>query len=208
MKRILLLCLALLPGFAPAFEGDIHMEVISNGETYKMVLTTKGDRMKMTPEGGGGNVIIDTAAKKMILLMDEQKMFMERPLPEANDSNDPGSVEATGEAKEILGFDARKIIHTSDKGEVTHIWATTDLGTFALSNMPNAKASVPRGVEEIFGTTEVFPLESITYDKKNRITSETRVTRAESRSVSDSELSPPQGYQKMGVPGFSIPGLR
>lgn len=208
MKQILLICLALLPSYLIAFEGDIHMEVVSDGDTMNMVLTSKGDRMKMTPEGTGGNVIIDVAARKMIILMDEQKMFLERPLPDVGAGQDPGSVEDTGETKEILGYQARKVIHTTRKGEVTHIWATTELGAFALSDMPNAQTTIPKGLEAIFGTTDVFPLESIAYDKKGRVSSETRVVRTEARAVSDAELAPPANYQKMGVPGFSIPGLR
>ncbi len=208
MKNILLFCLAFLPTYALAFEGDIQMEVISDGDTFQMTLTSKGDRMRMTPEGGEGIVIIDVGARKMTVLMNEQKMFLERPLPDVGDKDDPGSVEDTGETKEILGYKVRKVIHTSKKGEVAHIWATTELGSYALSDLPGAKTTIPRGLEKIFGTTDVFPLESTTYDKKGRLTAETRVTAIESRNVSDAELAPPSDFQKMGVPGFSIPGLR
>ena len=204
MKQILkLLSLTAAAFTAGAFEGEMTMKMTADGESQEMRFITDGTSIALAnPDSGGmmggGRMILNTESQTMTVVMDEQRMYMIQPLDTMADgesSGPDGKVEDSGETREILGYSCRKVIHTAEDGKVSHLWITTELGLSPMLQLPGAQENMPEGLQEIFGTSNVFPLEGIEFDAEGNELSRLEVTKVEPRKVDPSEVAVPEGYQ-------------
>ncbi|MGF1529858.1 MAG: DUF4412 domain-containing protein [Puniceicoccaceae bacterium] len=168
---------------------------------YSAAVTAKGPLAKITAQNGRHAVVVDTEAKSLTILMFDTRNFMVSPAPESKLEEDSvKEIRTTEESKTFFGIEATELIIESANGEKTHLWVTTELGSFPIMDLSGMQQSVPEGVREIFGTTAIFPFETITYNPSGRIKNSMTVTSINRRSVAASEFQVPLGYTEIYPP--------
>jgi hypothetical protein len=206
---------ACLPAAAAEFEGWIHLKMNDGKNDVQIAYAKKGDRMRLEMpaanakgEGLSGAAIIDSAKNEMIMLMPDQGMAMVMPMqtvidqasaaaaPDAAD----GTWEATGEKRQILGYECEKYLATNADGRF-EIWATTALGHFigpaALS--PLQKRGAIKGWEAALAGQSFFPMEVIGYDRREQRTFTLQTTKVQPTSLADALFTVPDGLPRMDM---------
>ena len=168
-----------------------------------------------------------------LIMMDAQKMYMVRAMPEPTQEKKtekvvPGQkLEKTGETERILGYSAEKYISSGNNGS-SDLWLAEGLGTF-MAYSAGGPAGGRRGGstasgeewERALAGRELFPLRVVSHNKEGKEISRMEVTAIEKKSQPDSLFTPPDDYQKMdmgammrgmipgGLPGgMKLPGSR
>lgn len=221
MKNILrsvLASLVLLPAaaFAAKFEGKVTFKATAGKESFDMIQSIKGDLMRNESSNaqGMGYAIMDMKKQELITVMDQMKMYMKMDLnkiAEKAGGGDEAKVEKTSETEKIAGYTATKYLVTSKDG-VTEVWLTEGLGGFAMSsgNPMAGKNSGPPAWVRAFAGKELFPLRTVTKDKKGKETFRMEATAIEKGKLPDTLFAIPEGYSEfsMGnmmkgmIPGF------
>jgi len=186
---------------SPSFEGIVTTNFVSDNEPVVMSLKTKDGKIRFDhPEMRGmGYAIMDVNAEEMIVVMESQRMFMRQPFHEASAETMTGDLEATGETKRILGYQAEQYIYRED-GEKTELWVTDELPGFFMSPNPSSTEVSPamRSLLE----RNVFLLAATTHDANGRVTAKMEVTGIEKTSLDASEFQAPEGFREMQMPSF------
>jgi len=186
-------------GFAKEFKGVVTYKVTVTGHKVTdeikammpktMTLTIKGDKSKSEMVMGMGKTISISNAetKESIALIDMMgqkiavKSTYEEIQKELTDSPKV-SVELSGDTKDILGYTCKKAIIKSDEGTEIIVYYTEELGTGATYfDDPQFK--------DIKGLMMEFELPNEGMSMKFT------AINVESKNVSDSEFTIPEGYQ-------------
>jgi hypothetical protein len=185
-----------------------------------MTQTMKGTSIRIDTPDAPGAIIMDQAKGEMIIVMNDQGMYMVRPLtaPDvAKKKKDPAApeqtVEVTGQTDKILGYVCSQILVKEDKG-ITEMWVSDALGSFSgFGNQggggggmfgkkkSNSQASSPW--ELALKTQGGFPMRVITHNKKGIETYRMEVTKIEKGGVTGKDFLPPEGFTKFEMPDMS-----
>ncbi len=208
---------------ASAFEGRVTLAFKSGREAEQVIAyAMKDGKVRMEPqieEAGGAAMILDVAKQQMTVLMPDQAMYFVMPLRSAPAAgavreNEPAAkVEKTGETDVILGYVCEKYLST-ERGEVTELWLTEELGAFAGLGGGNPMAGMMGGPgggrggkaagggweKALQGKTGAFPLRVVTRDARGRETFRLEARKIEPGKLPDALFAPPEGFQKMSLP--------
>ena len=220
MKTLLLIAL-LSPVLASAasFEGKVNFKMTSGrGQPQEIAYNIKGDkiRLEMPGQKGMGGMIMDTSTRQVTMIMDEQKMYMTMPIPDAvapgAKAGDEPKLEKTNETEKILGHTATKYLSTHE-GTTTELWLAEGLGTFMGFNNSNpmggrgrGPAPVPQAWERALAGKELFPLRVVGKDKAGKESFRMETTAIEKKSLPDSMFAPPAGYKQFDM-GAMMKGM-
>jgi len=217
------LCLAVLTAASTAFafEGKVDM-TLTNGpkdkEPMAMSYRIKGEKMRMDFGGESsskkkkkksdstGAMIMDFKKKEMIMLIDEEKMYMVRELPELKPEDTKKKkgdedFKPTGRKEKIAGVDAEEYVGKSD-GRIVEVWITKEMGGYMSQQGAEGKG----GWEAFMQKENMFPLRTITRKKADGPEESRMEVVAIDRSKQDAKLfAPPGDYTKMEIP--AMPGM-
>lgn len=171
---------------------------------------------------GMAGMILDGEKMEMIILMDmadrkggeSKKMFMRRDLRadiEKQKNRKAAAVKSappvkTGRTETIAGYKAEEYTTTNQKGEVTEIWLTKELGSFMMSGGGNPMAG-GRGAqatpewEEFVRDGAQFPLRVVGHAKDGTETMRMETKKVEKMKVPDSTFST-EGYEEFVMPNL------
>ncbi|ATC64037.1 hypothetical protein CMV30_08790 [Nibricoccus aquaticus] len=222
------LCLAVLTAASTAFafEGKVDM-TLTNGPKDKdpmaMSYRMKGEKMRMDFGGAdssskkkkkkndaAGAMIMDFKKKEMTMLIDEEKMYMVRELPELKPEDTKrkkGDEEfkPTGRKEKIAGVEAEEYVGKAD-GRIVEVWVTKEMGRYVSQQGAEGKG----GWEAFMEKENMFPLRTITRKKVGGPEESRMEVTAIDRSKQDGKLfEPPSDYTKMEMPnmGDMLKGL-
>jgi hypothetical protein len=198
---------------ADTFEGTVSMKMTSPNQkdgpqTFTMSLKEGFMRTDIATKQGTMSAIFDTKNHTMILLMPQQRMYMERAMPQptpppasATAGGMPAgySFQDTGVTETILGYNCKKFLTTSPKGSA-QIWVTDQLGSFFglyHGGSPGRRQEAPQAWETALSGKNFFPLRVVSDDGKGTFRME--VTSVEKQSLPDSTFSPPAGWTKFDL---------
>lgn len=218
---LIALCAVVTEG---AFEGRVTLGLKSGREAEQVIAyAMKDGKVRIEPqmeEAGGAAMIIDVAKQEMTVIMPDQAMYLIMPLKgapvtasAARAEESAAKVEKTGETEIILGYVCEKYLST-ERGEVTEMWLTEELGSFAglgggnpmagmMGGMGGGRGAKPAGgtwETALKGKTATFPLRVVTRDSKGRETFRLEAKKVEPGNLPASEFQPPTGFQKMSLP--------
>jgi hypothetical protein len=211
----------LLPCALPAstFEGKVTMTMSAAGskegpQTINYSIKEGYMRMDMASAKGGGAFITDFKNRQIIIVMDQQRMYMVKDLPDPASYQKPAgtgglaapastpsdvSFKDTGQKETIAGYECEKYEVTTSKG-TTDIWATDQLGMFGGLSMgggPGRRPSAPSAWESVMKGSGFFPMRVVSNDGGKQFKLE--VTQVEKQSLPDSMFAPPDGYRKFDL---------
>jgi hypothetical protein len=223
LHAILPACALLLPCVVSAetFEGKVTMKISSpsmkdGSQNIDFSIKEGFMRIDMNSARGSAAVVTDFKNQKMLILMEAQKMYMSRPLPQpgavppgAKSAYDPSqhSLEATGTKETILGYECTKYVSKGPE-ETADIWVTDQLGTFAglfHGGAPGQHAQAPAAWEEAIKGKGFFPMKVVATGKHGTTTLE--VTAINKESLPDSLFAAPEGWRDLSaMMGALMPG--
>jgi hypothetical protein len=207
--------------FAGTFEGKVTMSMSSPSQkdgpqSINYSIKEGYMRMDVSSGKGGGAFITDFKNRQIIILIEQQKMYMVKALPDPSTYKKPAAAGAspaearaasdtsfrdTGEKANILGYSCEKYEVTTSKG-VTDIWATDQLGMFGGLSMGGApgrhSSAAPQEWESVIKGSGFFPLRVVTSEggkEKFRL----EVTSVDKMSLPDSLFMPPDGWRKFDL---------
>jgi len=221
------LCALALPCALSAepFQGKVSMTMTvpnaSKDGPHSITYTMKEGYMRIEIGTAKGQIssIMDFKNKQMLMIMDQQKMYMVQPFPQApaDQKGNPAAkqlgadVQVTTEKESILGYDCTKIVSTSPDG-TAEIWVTDQLGSFMGmapgGGGPGRRSQAPQAWESALKGKDFFPLR-VVVSKNGKGTFRLDVTSVQKMSIPDSEFTPPEGYRKFdlgGMLGGALPG--
>jgi hypothetical protein len=204
---------------AAAFEGKVTMTMTAAGskegpQTISYSIKEGYMRMDMASAKGGGAFITDIKNRQIIIIMDQQRMYMVKDLPDPASYQKPASAgglaapastpsdvsfKDTGQKDTIAGYACEKYEVTSSKG-TTDIWATDQLGMFgglSMGGAPGRRPSAPSAWESVLKGSGFFPMRVVSNDGGKQFKLE--VTQVEKESLPDSMFTPPDGYRKFDL---------
>jgi hypothetical protein len=229
---------ALASAAAGSFEGRVEMKMTyaERGGSHVIEYAIKEGKLRLNfPRdesggergGGAGAMIVDYGRHETLILMEmpghdggaPQKMFMRRPLPQANEASATAAkAEATasepvptGRTEMIAGYLASEYRLTGRDGEVTELWLTKGLGAFMF---PNAQSPMGRGRptnaspvwERLVRDGGFFPLRVISHGAGGAEKMRLDVTKIEKTSLPDSMFTA-EGYSEFQMPNLGgLPG--
>ncbi len=182
-----------------SFEGVVEFSVTTPEGPKPMTYMVKGDNARVEMEGEPGMkaaVLINVKDKKTVMLMEHMKMYMDVPMPKAEDmSESKPEITKTDKTKNILGYKCQQYI-IKDGDMMSEIWITRDLGTFAMFRMgPPGKGQREEAWQKVIGSEGGFPLSVITKSGEEK-ESEMVATKVEKKSLDDALFQIPEGYQQ------------
>jgi hypothetical protein len=211
-----IVALALPRAFAAdGFEGKVSMKVTSstaskdNQQSIDYEMKEGFMRMEVATAKGHANMIVDFKNRQMMVVMDQQKMYMVQPFPQA--PADPkatadvkqlgADIQVTAEKETILGYDCTKVVSTSADG-TAELWVTNQLGSFVgLSpggGAPGRRGQPAQAWESALKGKGFFPMRVIV-TRNGKGTFRLDVTSVQKVSIPDSEFAPPDGYRKLDI---------
>lgn len=203
----LLACVTATAAAAQTFEGAIGMTVMGDdGRTMPLTYLTKGGKIRFDMSAGDqkGGIVIDPAAQKMLIIMDEQKMYMEMPVPgsmpgrmgrQGRGTGRSGAAR-TGRTETIAGYHCEHVTTIDDDGASVDSCVTSELGSFRMF-ASGGPMQPPQ--EEGWATglgAGSFPLK---VQKGDKILVE--VTKVQRQTLEASLFTAPAGYRKFAMPG-------
>jgi hypothetical protein len=221
------LLLAPLATNAADFEGKIGMKMTGDGRSMDMNYAMKGGKIRIEMPQGQGAMVMDPAKKETTMIMDQQRMYMVMPVPDAAPQAETAKaaeapkLEKTGQTEKILGYTAEKYLVTQQDGQKAEMWLAEGLGTFMSPGASNPMAgmgrrgSAPGGNaqawEKALAGKSLFPLRVVGRDRADKEIYRMEVTSIDKSTLPDSLFAPPAGYQKfdMGamMQGGGMPGM-
>ena len=204
---ILALALALLAAPAAAqqtaFEGTVTFQTDHGGTM--MYSVWKGlARMDVGTQHGAVATIIDPAKKTLLILLPDQKMYMQKDLPDAPAPDTHGGADSafkltnTGKTDVVAGVKC-EIWHAVSSSGTTDVCAARDMGGFFPGNAmrnepPPAWAQGLRG--------NFFPLRVTDATGKMLLLA----TKVEAKKFDASYFAVPAGFTKLDIPA-GMPGM-
>lgn len=208
-----------------AFEGKVDIKT-TEGEGPKakelstMSYRMKGEKMRMdfgNPDSGSkkkkkrsegtGAMIFDFKKKEMVVMMDEEKMYMVRTLPEdlaenAKKKKDDAEFKATGRKEKIAGVEAEEYSGKSG-GYFMEVWVTKEMGRFMSQQGAEGKGA---GLDAFMQKESFFPLRTIMRKKADGPEElRTEVIAIDRSKQDDALFTPPGDYKKFEMP--AMPGM-
>lgn len=206
---------------AVAFEGEVSLGIKSGRDKEQVInYAMKKGLVRMefpAADEGGAVMIMNWAKQEMIMLMVEDEMYLVMPLKAAAQlagkqaTGPEPQLEKTGRTETILGYLCEEY-RATDRGEITEMWVTEQLGTFMglgggnpmggmMGGGPDGKADKVSGWERALkGEKAMFPLRVISRDAKGREILRLEVKKIDQGSLPDSLFVPPAGFEKMNLP--------
>lgn len=199
---------------ADTFEGTVSMTMTAPNQkdgpqTITMSLKEGFMRTDVPTKQGTMSAIFDIKNHRMILLMPQQRMYMERDMPQPTpppaSSNPTGgmpsgySFQDTGVTETILGYNCKKFLTTSPKGSA-QIWVTDQLGSFFglyHGGSPGRRQEAPQAWESALSGKNFFPLRVVSNDGKGTFRMD--VTSVNKQDLPDSTFSAPAGWTKFDL---------
>ena len=178
-----------------AFEGKVIFDVEEDGQQQVMDYYAKDKKFRMDIPDKGGSILFDSQALKMYVLMDEQKMFMESDMLPMSTASGGGSINKTGETKNILGYDCDKFLFTQ-KGMKGEAWMTKELGAFMF--FMESQEEMPGWQSEVLDAG-YFPLHVTQHDERRNVTSVYDVKEVTPMELSSDLFIVPSSYQKIDL---------
>lgn len=207
LRPVVLLALAAAPLAAQTFEGVVSLTLTSERGPMPLEYQIKDGKIRLEMSGGGMQMgmIIDPAAKKMLMIVPQQRMYMEQDLAESMGSMEQragagrGSVTRTGRTETIAGFKCEHITITDATGSANDACVTSELGAAFQFPMGGGMMGRGRGAAPAWaaGLENAFPLK-VQHDNATVL----EVTKIERRTLDPGLFAPPEGFQKMTMPGM------
>jgi hypothetical protein len=210
------LCALVLTCALPAetFEGTLSMKMTSANQkdgpqTINFSLKEGLMRTDVPTKQGTMSAIFDTKNHTLILLMPQQRMYMERELPQPTPppASNPAaanpsdySLQDTGVTETILGYSCKKFIATGPKGS-SEIWVTDQLGSFFglyHGGGPGRRPEAAQAWETALAGRNFFPLRVVT-TAGGKGTFRMDVTAVDKQSLPNSLFTAPAGWTKFDL---------
>jgi len=188
-------------GFGSGFEGAITMHIRSATGESDMVVKTKGDKMRF--ETAGSYMLFDPATNTVTMVNDATKTFSVVDFsgphaPRANTSPETAQIEKSGKHETIAGIDCEDwTVH--DAGKRSEVCVAQGIAFFDVGSLKGGGSG--GGLAKELRDKKLFPLRDVEYDASGKELSRMEVTKVEKKSLDDAELSVPQGYAKISLPG-------
>lgn len=232
-RSVVIAALGVSASVAFAFEGYITMQITAPKQKDPMTMNyvVKSPRLKIeipTQENkkgdtGGMATIVNHQTMEAFILFEmgekgqtPKKMYMKRNLQEdaerlAGKQAKPSAPPTkTGRSEKIAGYLANEYVSTNDKGEVTEMWLSKELGAFTsmpANPMGRGRGQPPSPEWEKFVKEEgAFPLRVLSRNKKGDETSRMEVTKVDKTSVPEKVFSL-DGYEPMPSFGDMMKGV-
>ena len=189
-----------------SFEGVIKMDTY-NGELEETATITwyvKGDMHKMNFNSTVKDTSYDYAllmskgSTKMLTETRGEKLVYDLPMENFGKKDDMSGVKlmATGEAKEIAGYNSEK--YTAEfNGKKMIVWIAGDFPLHSKSLSPVLASKGVLGVMKHQGI-EGLPFEYSVTDENGNVVSSQQVTLVSEKDLSASEFDVPADYKKFG----------
>ena len=188
------------------FEGKIVMK-ITGKETSNIVYFVKGDNTRIEVEAHGKKVAIlhnkENPNSKM--LMDEQKMYMEFPVPdmpktEMKESDVADKIKKTGEYKTINGYKCEKWTFKDDEGQTGEAWMTDQLGGCDMLQNPMVRNPENDWRQKLIGN--YFPMLVNVMDNSGEKEFTMEVVSVDKMSLDKDLFEVPSDYKKFNMPNM------
>jgi len=177
-----------------SFEGKVVFDVKEEGKQRVIEYYSKDKKYRMEIPEKEGSILFDSQEFKMYVLLDEKKMYMETSMMPLS-TGSGGSIEKTGETKNILGYDCEKFLFLQKdvRGEA---WMTKELGAFMFfmdsqQGMPDWQSKVP--------DAGYFPLHITEYDEDGNVESIFNVKKVTPMELSMDLFEIPASYKKIDL---------
>ncbi len=202
---------------AATFEGKVEMTISANGFppqpiTYQMRDQQLRMDMALGQPGAGTTLIMDWKKQQVMVVVEEQQMYMTRPMPTMVDTPDPQggasskalldqSFVDTGKTEKVLGYTCKQYTNTAN-GITTRLWLTDQLGLFkGLGSELNSSGM--QAWEKALHGKEAFPLRVIgTTDATGKEKYHMEVTSVTKQTLPDSTFLPPADYKPLDIGGM------
>lgn len=205
---------------ALAFEGRVSLAMKGEkGGEQVIDFVTKGDLVRMEPkaaEAAGTAMIMNATKQEMTILMPRERMYMVMPMrggpaQSGGSGESTAKIEKTGRTEKILSYDCEEYVVT-DKGDVTEVWITEQLGSFmglgggnpmgGMMGGRKAKADGAAWEQLLKGKKGWFPLRVVSRDAKGKEKFRLDAKAIEPGNLSDDLFAPPAGFQKFAMPAM------
>jgi hypothetical protein len=210
IRAALLLALAAAPLAAQAsFEGTVSLTFTkSDGTPVPMNYLVKEGKIRTDVPGQRGEqigMVIDRDNRKMTMIMNSQRMYIERDLPEtttppaAREGAARKAIVRTGKTETIAGYRCEHVTVTEDDGTVIDACVSSELGGFTMA-LGGGPVSTPQQPVWASQLGAVFPLRVRRGDKVIM-----EVTNVEKKSLDRALFEAPAGFRKLDLP--AVPGM-
>jgi hypothetical protein len=210
MRALHLLALVTLSAAAPlaaqGFEGTIVIKMADarNGGSMQLTYMIKGDKMAVVIPMSDGKaagkdmrMIMDNRTHKAVVLMPSDGMGASKGMMMTMDMDKitadaakgaPPEIKDLGTIETIAGYKCEDFAVTQ-KGEVTTMCISRDLGTFVYPTNPMARGSSPDWIRAL-GNKPGFPLKVTSSNRKESV----EVVSIQKGSVPADAFTIPEGY--------------
>ncbi len=209
MKTLLSLLLATaitLPTLGKTFEGVIHATMTAGNSVMRHESAVKGEMMRVDmqlEQNQTSTAIFNGKTGEMFFLMPQMKTYMVfGGMKEVvAGSASQATLEETGRTETIAGYKCAEYV-VRDGKTVVEFWATTGLGRFvAFAEVQKNRGKSPPWADAL-AEKGLYPLRTVTKDRRGKVQTVIEATRVEKKSVSDDLFKIPEDYQKFGMPNL------
>lgn len=186
---------------AQDFQGVVTMKIATEqGErTVQYKLREGNTRVDLETPRGAIAMISLSKEERTITLMDEQRMYMERPMGmmgRGPGGAEPPKVEVTqtGKKETIAGWECEHWLFKTDASTVDACLAK-GLGSFMMAGGGMGRGGPPPAWQAELRKTGLFPLKISSGEMSMEVAS------IEKQALEPSLFTVPEGYQKMEMPG-------
>lgn len=201
---------------AASFEGYVKMNMQpAKGDPMTMSYAMKGQRLRteIPTEKETMVSLLDWEKREMSMLLPGQTMYMVIELKdvpmiesEVKKAQESTTLEKTSETTKILGYEATKYIAREGKN-VTELWLASGIGSwFNASGGGGMKPKKMTDWEKELIAKQLFPLRTVTFDRKGKQTMVMEVIELTPKKLDDSLFQPPAGYTRFSM-GNLMKGL-
>jgi hypothetical protein len=210
--------LAVSPAVSAAtFEGKVEMTISANGFPPQPITYQIRDQqlrmdMALGQPGAGTTLIMDWKKQQVMVVVEQQQMYMTRPMPTMVDVPDPqGGAAAkaqldqsfvdTGKTEKVLGYTCKQYTNTAN-GITTRLWLTDQLGLFKGLGSELNGSGASNGMhawEKALQGKEAFPLRVIGTDASGKEKYRLEVTSVAKQALPDSTFQPPADYKPLDI---------
>jgi hypothetical protein len=202
---------------AATFEGKVEMTISANGFPPQPITYQVRDQqlrmdMALGQPGAGTTLIMDWKKQQIMVVVEQQQMYMTRPMPTMLDTPDPqGGAAAkaqldqsfvdTGKTEKVLGYTCKQYTTTSN-GVTTRLWLTDQLGLFkglGGEMSGNRSGNGMQAWEKALKGKEAFPLRVVGTDASGKEKYHLEVTSIIKQSLPDSTFEPPADYKPLNI---------
>jgi hypothetical protein len=176
-----------------------------------MTYSMKGSRVLISMENTAG-IIMDRDKNEITIMMPQQRMYMVRPMPQAqangqapNGAPQDVSLQETGVTETILGYACTKYLVKS-KNSTTELWLTDQLGSFAGFSQGmgggrpgGGRGGMPQAWEQALHGKNFFPMRIVESAGGGTQSFRLEVTAVDKQPMDDSAFAPPADWQKFDV---------